>query len=44
MEELLRLLNAGQDQAETMATVVEQLVARGQLVSLKGGRLDWPRK
>ena len=44
MEELLRLLNAGQDQAEAAATAVDQMVARGQLVSLKGGRFGLAEK
>ena len=44
MEELLRLLNAGQEQAGAVATVMEQLVARGQLVSLKGGRFGLAEK
>jgi ribonuclease R len=44
MEELLRVLNAGQDQAEAVAALVDQLVARGQLVSLKGGRFGLAEK
>jgi len=44
MEELLRLLNAGQDKAGAVAAAVAQLVARGQLVSLKGGRFGLAEK
>ena len=44
MEELLRALNAGPDQAETVAAAVDQLVARGRLVSLKGGRFGLAEK
>ncbi|MFA5111816.1 MAG: ribonuclease R [Desulfobaccales bacterium] len=44
MEEVLRLLGAGPDQAEAVAAAVDQLVARGQLVSLKGGRFGLSEK
>jgi ribonuclease R len=44
MEELLRALNAGPDQAEAVALAVDQLVARGRLVSLKGGRCGLAEK
>jgi ribonuclease R len=44
MEELLRLLNVGADQAEAVPAAVDQLVARGQLVSLKGGRFGLAEK
>jgi hypothetical protein len=44
MEEMLRLLNAGQAQAEAVAGAVDQLVTRGQLVSLKGGRFGLAEK
>ncbi|MHB9074864.1 MAG: ribonuclease R [Desulfobaccales bacterium] len=44
LEELLRLLNAGQEQSEAIAMAVDQLVARGQLVSLKGGRFGLAEK
>jgi len=37
-EELLRLLKADAGQSEAIAAALDQLVARGQLVSLKGGR------
>jgi ribonuclease R len=44
MAELLRALNAGPDQAEAVAAAVDQLVARGRLVSLKGGRFGLAEK
>ncbi len=44
MEELLRALNAGPDQAEAVAAAVDQLVARGRLVFLKGGRFGLAEK
>ncbi len=44
MEELLRLINAGQAQVEAIAGTVDQLVGRGQLVSLKGGRFGLAEK
>ncbi|MFZ5448438.1 MAG: ribonuclease R [Thermodesulfobacteriota bacterium] len=44
MEELLRLVNADQTQVEAIAAAVDQLVARGQLVSLKGGRFGLAEK
>jgi ribonuclease R len=44
MEELLRLLHAGPAQAEAVAAAVDQLVGRGQLVSLKGGRFGLAEK
>jgi ribonuclease R len=44
MEELLRLLNAGPAQAEAVGQAVNQMVARGQLVSLKGGRFGLAEK
>ena len=44
MEELLRALNAGPDQAAAVAAAVDQLVARGRLVSLKGGRFGLAEK
>ena len=44
MEELLQLLNVGQEQAGTVTAAVDQLVARGQLVSLKGGRFGLSEK
>jgi ribonuclease R len=44
MEELLRLLNAGPAQAEAVGPAVNQMVARGQLVSLKGGRFGLAKK
>ncbi len=44
MEELLRLLNAGPAQAEAVGQAVNQMVARGQLVALKGGRFGLAEK
>ncbi|MGB8991043.1 MAG: ribonuclease R [Desulfobaccales bacterium] len=44
MEELLRALNAGPDQAEAVAAAIDQLVARGRLISLKGGRFGLAEK
>lgn len=44
LEELLRLLKASQAQSEAMVAAVEQLVSRGQLVSLKGGRIGLAEK
>jgi ribonuclease R len=44
MEELLRLLNAGPAQAEAVGQAVNQMVGRGQLVSLKGGRFGLAEK
>jgi ribonuclease R len=38
LEELLRWLSVGVDQAEAVTQALEVLVARGQVVSLKGGR------
>ena len=43
-EELLRLLKVGPDQAGAVTAAVDQLVARGQLVSLKGGRFGLAEK
>jgi ribonuclease R len=43
-EELLRLLTAGAGQSEAITAAVNQLVARGQLVSLKGGRFGLAEK
>jgi ribonuclease R len=44
MEELLRLLRAGPAPGEAVAAAVNQLVGRGQLVSLKGGRFGLAEK
>ncbi|MEJ2672181.1 MAG: ribonuclease R [Deltaproteobacteria bacterium] len=44
MEKLLRLLNAKRTQAEGVAGAVDRLVARGQLVSLKGGHFGLAEK
>jgi ribonuclease R len=44
MEELLRLLNAGPAQAEAVGQTVDQMITRGQLVSLKGGRFGLAEK
>ena len=44
MEELLRLLNVGQDQPGAVTALVDQMVARGQLVALKGGRFGLAEK
>jgi ribonuclease R len=44
MEELLRLLKADPAQAEAVTAAVDQLVARGELVSLKGGRVGLAEK
>ena len=44
MEELLRSLSAGPDQAAAVAAAIDQLVARGRLVSLKGGRFGLAEK
>jgi ribonuclease R len=44
MEELLPLLKAGPAQADAVTARVKQLVDRGQLVSLKGGRLGLAEK
>jgi ribonuclease R len=43
-EELLLLLNAGASQAGAISAAVDQLVAGGQLVSLKGGRFGLAEK
>ncbi len=44
LEEFLRLFNGGQAPAEAVTGAVDQLVARGQLVSLKGGRFGLAEK
>jgi ribonuclease R len=44
MEELVGLLHADPAQAEAVAAAVNQLVGRGQLVSLKGGRFGLAEK
>ena len=44
LEELLRFLNAAAGQSEAIAAAVDHLVARGQLVSLKGGRFGLAEK
>jgi ribonuclease R len=44
LEELLHMFDGGQAQAEVVTGAVDQLVARGQLVSLKGGRFGLAEK
>jgi ribonuclease R len=44
LEELLRLLQGGANQAEAISAAVDHLVGRGQLVSLKGGRFGLAEK
>jgi len=44
MEELLEMMEAAPDQAGGLAQIVEQLVARGELVALKGGRYGLAEK